>query len=269
MVKIDAALIDEFLQKSIIRVSANTGLVQPLAEWFLNEFLSEPDDYKNQWTFEHNRTGDPDTGYFVKDGRVGLDGTLSDRKMVFHYRALSIEAKLRARGVYCSRHSHGLDLCSNLRQSCLETLRLFLTELDKVLPGYRFEENFLDPRVADEHVLRLVAYVETRDDDGTVIGQHHWDRCGLTLALGESAKGLRGGIERPYEPVTSLPNLPLIFASKKLEKMTAGQVKAWEHEVVHPGGRVSAEVIRWAVVFFANPYGVEFDEAKETMHRAY
>lgn len=219
-------------------------LVSPVIEGWQG-FYNEPIEYKNLFTVDFEKTGDPDDGYVSRDGRLRDDGVYDDRKQIFHYRPRLIK-ELRARAIRDqplpdAKYNQWLLLhCSRLYFECIATLSLYARAMDTACPGFSFYDLASARRTNGIHALRLLAY-----DEESARGKGHIDKSFLTIHIAESHPGLRMGDER------ACPGEALLFFGKKAETLTSSQVKALGHEVTdeRPVGDTSS---RWSMVFFGH-----------------
>lgn len=257
--------IREFLEKSwthLVAPPETSRLIDEAVRWFLNEFLPEPDAYKDQWTFPH-KSRPKERGWVVQDGERAVDeyGQLgqSDQKVYLHFYR-DLPDKLRGRGVDFSRHQKWLETCEQIYRLCSSLVQEFALALEKNVPDCQIAKLLGPQSSGEDNVLRLLTYRAARADNNQVIGQQHRDKSALALDLWESGPGLAGGLtakEKSFTPLASEPNQPMIHAGVKLEQLTQGRIKGLWHRVVHSGERYHQQAIRVAVIFFAHPDGVK------------
>jgi len=94
-------------------------LIDECLEGFFS-FLSEPQDFKNQWIFDHKVPNDPDTGYIKREGGPVDDG-LNDIKEAFHFRTDLLD-KLEDRNVNFDNYTGFLMNCAYLFQECMNLI---------------------------------------------------------------------------------------------------------------------------------------------------
>ncbi len=133
------------------------------------------------------------------------------------------------------------------------------------LPAYR-ERIFAGDQLIDG-TLRFLCYLSGAD--GTHHAQAHYDKGFSTLALGDSAPGLRIGCdsEHPLFPVQHRNSAAVFMPGWMLFQVSDGQIKPAWHDVRPPTGQshVSRSCARWSIVFFVNDPEGQFS-AWDTVH---
>ena len=101
---------------------------------------------------------------------------------------------------------------------------------------------------------------------GNFLAKAHYDRGGCTLALAESAPGLRiGKNQETLREVEHKENSALFMPAWNLRKVTSDEFgPAWHDVVQRSGDTLNAETARWAIVFFADPMGMDEISVEET-----
>lgn len=259
------AAVKEFLENSRTHIQAPSetqGLAERSIDGFINRFLLEPAEYQALWDFGQGRKKE-ETGFCPERGELGQDAYdrphRRDRKDNFHFHDYLLK-NLSERGVDYSRYQDWLADCSHLLRICRELAQNFAQEFDQAFPAFNLTKSLCLEATVNNSILRLLAYREARADQSNVINDAHWDIAIATIAIRESGPGLVGGINTPddqLQPISSLPNQPLLFAGRGTEQMTGGKIPALRHRVVHPGGRLNERTIRTAVVAFINKAGLK------------
>lgn len=192
----------------------------------LHRFLAEPQEYKNQWTFDHKKPGDPDTGY------VWREGGEYDKKQFFHYRP-DLVAKLTdriSRKFKFNHHAEWLQDCELLFRRAEQQVGFIAGILTHhtAFAGHTLPE--LLRAAKDDHVLRLLAY--DRVDDGGLMAKPHADRDFLTLHLADTFPGLVGIVRNKEVLLETRATRAIIFPGSKMAKLTEGKVPALIHKVI-------------------------------------
>jgi isopenicillin N synthase-like dioxygenase len=213
-----------------------------IAGW--NEFLSTPDTRKQEWTISTKDVEGVDNGY------VSKNGGMFDFKEYFHYRP-HLPALLDQQGVNPDPHRQWLVHCDVLFRTCRKLAGLVAEELNKIMPGHRFESMMEHPFAECHHVLRLLSYTEP-PIRGKQLAKFHVDRNFLTLHVWENVPGLGvtqlDGIQFDY---AATDGSILTFPSAKAQILTEGVIPGRPHGVV---GREEGDVLkkRQSIVFFAH-----------------
>jgi isopenicillin N synthase-like dioxygenase len=131
------------------------------------------------------------------------------------------------------------------------TMWQVLTAFDEKFPG--FSAQFKAP--GSYGLLRFLKYDRLKPGDFLAVG--HYDRGGCTLALAESAPGLRIGFnDTDLAPVHRDRDQALFMPALFFENLTGGMVKpAWHDVIQRSADTVNDEIARWAIVFFIDPAG--------------
>jgi len=214
-----------------------------------DQFLTEPQERKDQFTIDAEGMGDPDDGYIHRTGALRADGVYDDRKEFFHYRH-RLTPRLARKGVPLDPHrawiNHSLD---KLHLQCASASRMIATALDHRLTGYCFAERVAAAPASSMSVLRLISYDLCGVRTTLLIGKRHVDKCFLTLHIADERPGLILGQEtRPYRANT---NTALVFFGDKAGRLTDDRLTPLSHEVVNTSE--STDIIsRWSIVYFCH-----------------
>jgi hypothetical protein len=192
---------------------------------------------------------DPDIGFVWRRGEKNdADGTEYDVKLFFHYRPV-LEVLLKQRGVVLDATAkHFLELTRTTYHRAYDAGRAIAAQHPN------------DPELAqlyddsEEHVLRILAYLEERDDNSGLIAAPHKDRGLFTFVLGTSHTGLEfaNSFDGEYTPATCKDGKMIVFPGAKWETRYPN-ISAHPHQVRnHNLESFSQEIIRWSMVFFAH-----------------
>lgn len=120
--------------------------------------------------------------------------------------------------------------------------------LNTAHPG--LSEFFLPPDREPLILLRLLAY--ERMEPGDFLAKGHYDRGACTLAIAESAPGLRiGKAPEDLKEVTREPGTVLFFPGLILQESTGPELAPSWHDVIQKEEHVlNDKTARWAIVGF-------------------
>lgn len=117
--------------------------------------------------------------------------------------------------------------------------------------------------------LRIIKY--DRGQPGEFLAKGHYDRCTFSLAIAESAPGLRIGTNpEALHEVEHTNGQALLFPSLFLEDKTGGEFRASWHDVIQKSeDAYRPDASRWSIVFFcvpnsASPYFKSTTRTKRT-----
>lgn len=225
-------------------------------------FLSLPEEEKNALRFKRETDKVSDVGYVRTAGEKGEDDGKRDFKEYFHYHPDAKE-RFHEEASREPRLAAFLTAADRLFQDAEDTLQAVIRELDREYPGLYGE--FCPPHAPLERILRFLKY-DNRGGEGDFLARGHYDRGGCTLAIAESAPGLRiGKDDATLTPVVHKDGTAIFFAAPQLADLTGQSIRAAWHDVVQASGdTVSKDAARWAVVYFVNAPGHAFPSSKET-----
>lgn len=137
-----------------------------------------------------------------------------------------------------------------------------ISTLDPEFPG--LYDAFFPAEWPGERILRFLKY--DNRGEGEFLARGHYDRGGCTLAIAESAPGLRiGKDDATLTPVVHQDSTALFFPALHFAELTERRVPAAWHDVVQAEGQsVSGDAARWAVVYFMNAPGLPVPTGEET-----
>jgi isopenicillin N synthase-like dioxygenase len=214
------------------------------ADTFL-EFLTLPDVIKNSFSmkggFEHNY------GVIGYKDRRQEEG--SDKKEFFHYHPSldtyfesnpdkdmpEVEAFLKA--------ARAIDAAA--ARVLKETLTMLEPEFPNIVSEYF-------PGTHRRTILRFLKYDVA--GKGKHLAKGHYDSGGCTLALAESAPGLRiGTYEEDLQPVVHADKTALFMPGLRFYTQTDQRFHPAWHDVVQASeDTLNESTARWAIVFFAD-----------------
>ena len=208
-------------------------------------FLTLPDSVKQSFSLkagvEHN------FGIIGYKDRRQEEGR--DRKEFFHYHP-HLE-------LYFETHPHRalsevqefFKAAREVDRAAAGALRGVLEELSNEFP-HLIEEYF--PSGQRRTLLRFLKYDVA--GTGAHLAQGHYDSGGCTLALAESAPGLRlGTCAEDLQPVVHQDHTALFMPALRLHTVTDERFHPVWHDVVQASADTYSDTTaRWAIVFFAD-----------------
>ena len=217
------------------------------------EFLTLPQETKNELFFLRNPE-DPrgsDVGYMRTQGEKDEEYGNYDYKEFFHYHpefqeqfaeAILWEPKLKAL----------TDAAHTIFEHAEASVRSVLTELDTTFPGVY--ASFVAPERPLDRALRFLKY--DAQGKGKFLARAHYDRGGCTLALAESAPGLRIGTnDANLTEVVHTDGTALFMPGFHFPDLTGGKIPAAWHDVIQASeDTLSPDAARWAIVYFVHAY---------------
>ena len=222
-----------------------------MAGW--HEFLREPEQYKQQWTFAPATNGSKEDGYFLRDGTPrGKSAVRDDFKEILHFRE-HLPLLLRQRGVSSSTSYHEwLANMEELRVQCARTAHAIAVGLDR-LHGFNFAEQLR--QAEDISFIRLISYdlFRSRNAGRTIIGKGHTDGGYLTLHIWDEYPGLFIGMGQDRMLYRGMPNTALAFCGDQAERATAEVCKTLYHQVSDECTLMPQDAAtRDAIIYFAD-----------------
>ena len=254
----DAFPSSELIQKSLkeqfciqVPFGLSSMKIQEAVTAFL-AFLNEPDTIKTRISFSiapKHRRGD--VGYVRRDAQ---NHVYDDSKEFFHYHPAITE-----------RHPDlvtGEDAFSDFLKkadviwnAAYETVWRLLSELEDRFPGIRGK--VFDTK--DVHLMiRFLKY--EWQNSGTYLAKPHFDAGSFTLAIAESAPGLRiGSNPKDLRPITHEKDKAIFMLSSNFRTMMdSGEFSAGWHDVIQTNeSQIGQAYARWAVVAFVEAHGAE------------
>ena len=251
-------ILDELDQQSYCTVSfpLSTAYLQDVADSFLR-FLEG--DEKERFAAIHL---DPDNrgtsvGYVIKQREFGD----LDNKEYFHYNEFLEE-------LFAEELASCGELAKEFIAKARKVYRIAKGKLEEIVgilerehPGV--QERFFPPGKKPFLYLRFLKYKSNTD---RFLAKAHFDRGTCTLALAESAPGLRiGRGPESLQKVDHQEYSALFFPSATFPEEVSGNFHpAWHDVKQREGVQYSEEVTRWAIVLVADMQdtrNISFEEA--------
>jgi len=220
------------------------------------EFLTLPDDIKNQFQSNIVREDEESfVGYIKREKAKQVDTATSkvfyDQKEYFHYNR------------YAEKHFKDLILGGDKRvKTFFDSARTIyehaevvaihiIEELNTEFP--ELKEKFMPDGVEPHFYLRFLKYYTS--GKGSFLAKGHYDQGGYTLALAESAPGLRiGKNEENLQEVVHRDGRAVFMPGFQLRFFTSEEfTPAWHDVIQKDEDTHDKETARWAVVFFVDP----------------
>ena len=224
------------------------------------EYLSLPQDYKDAMLGKRPTDVVSDMGYIRTKGEKDVIGK-KDFKEYFHYHP-DAEEKWQQEATSEPRVRAFFDAAAEVYMHADTTGKEVLRTLDAEFPGL-YDAFFPSDRPM-ERILRFLKYDNEREGD--FLARGHYDRGGATLALAESAPGLRiGKDEASLSPIVHQDRTAIFFPALHFNTLSGGRIPPAWHDVVQASKDVvSADAARWAVVYFMNAPALPFPTSEET-----
>jgi isopenicillin N synthase-like dioxygenase len=212
-------------------------------------FLALPLPEKEQVYYNMDLGDDrgADIGY---QRRLRSEGKIDNREF-FHYHPIA-EEKFSA-----ASHQHPelrelLDAARRIYNESKQTMSDVLRAFDASYPG--LHARFFPEHTEPNFCVRFLKY--DMATPGEFLAKGHYDRGGCTLALAESAPGLRIGIDDLHlRDVIHDEGKALFMPGLSFPEFTNGDIPPTWHDVVQKGeDAYSPDIARWAIVFFADTY---------------
>lgn len=210
------------------------------------DFCQEPDSYTGQIAYEHeNGKRGSQVGHVIKGGEG------QDRKRYLHYRD-GLPDWLMASGVEITPQlDRFLEAAEAIHERACSTMRENMVELDGKYPGL---VGMHFPEHGDrDFYTRFLVYHPTKTGQ---LARAHYDLSTMTLAMAESAPGLRlGGDSYNLQPVQHREGEGKLFLGGGWRNVypDSDLPLGWHDVIQADQETVNEDVVRWAVVMFANP----------------
>lgn len=188
-----------------------------------------------------------DIGYQIRRRDQGK----IDNREFFHYHPIA-ETELAEHARTYPEVRALLDDMRIIYDTGKQTLHEVITAFDERYPG--LHARFFPEGKEPNFCVRFLKY--DRATPGEFLAKGHYDRGGCTLALAESAPGLRIGIDDLHlQEVVHDEGKALFMPALNAPDFTNGEIRPTWHDVVQKSEDVyNAEIARWAIVFFADTY---------------
>ncbi len=228
-----------------IPLSLDHSKLQEAAESFLS-FLSLPLEIKRSFNLQSN-LGEKFTtlGYMRRTKENSVDN-----KELFHYNTCLQKAYINNPNNNLPEVKKFLALVEEIDQAAAKTLRdilgILTTRYPKILTEYPPD------KISERTVLRFLKY--DVEGAGNFLAHGHYDAGGCTLALGESAPGLRlGKTEKDLKQTQHQEKTALFMPALYFKDITDDLFHPVWHDVVQLSqDTFSSTIARWSIVFFAN-----------------
>lgn len=234
---------------SEVPLSVSPNHIQKAVNSFF-AFLALPQADKNRFAFDvkfDERDRGMDLGYRLRTSSSG-DGY--DDKEFFHYNHYARD-RFSSQAVIPPALNTFLLQAEEVYTSTLHAMRSVIRVLDTEFTGL-YEKTF-PSNVEPTCVLRFLKYNQA--GEGQFLAKGHYDRSMCTIAIAESAPGLRFGTDSDHvREVVHRAGIGLFFPGMQMAYYTSQDFPPAWHDVVQKGGQSYApQVARWAVVFFCSP----------------
>ncbi len=225
-------------------------------------FIALPDSEKSKFAIDIKQD-ERDRGTDLGWRRRSVDSGFGyDNKEFFHYnsQARDLFAQLAAQTPVAQALIASLD---PVYEVAFDAMKDMVRSLDGCYPG--LYDKFFPESGQPSHVIRLLKYDRTRD--GEFLAKGHYDRGSCTIAIAESAPGLRIGLDDQHlTEVIHRPSQGLFFPGISLGNYTKQELLPSWHDVVQKGDAAySDDTSRWAIVFFCSPNDPNYFD-RETVH---
>ncbi len=216
-------------------------------------FLALPSEVKES-AYLHVPLSDErgaDVGYQRRMRKgTGMQGAPDNREF-FHYHPVAEEHFREIADTHAELRGL-LDAARHIHQNAKQAVSEILQTLDQAHPG--LHARFFIPGEEPNFHLRLLKYDRMHAGEFLAIG--HYDRGGCTLALAESAPGLRIGIDDQHlQEVDHADGQAIFMPALNFPLFTDGAFRPAWHDVVQKSEDVySEDIARWAIVFFVDTY---------------
>ena len=258
------ALVAELAEKTYAEVPFNLSRAKLItaAERFF-DYLSLPQEEKEALHFYDRPENRQGIGYVRKAGEEDEVGR-TDFKEYFHYHP-KLLTEFEGNDVLKRPETIAyLEAAEEVHKEALKTSKNIFRIISVEFPDlYR---RFF-PRT-EEYVeyaaLRFLKYEPS--GEGNFLARAHYDRGCATLALAESAPGLRiGKDETTLKEVEHKDNVALFMPAYQLPEVTDMRFRPSWHDVVQSSKDVYRKnAARWAIVFFADLEGTHVPTKEES-----
>ncbi|MYB34060.1 MAG: hypothetical protein F4X92_02825 [Gammaproteobacteria bacterium] len=233
--------------------------IEAAANGFLS-FLSLPAEIRQQLHFPATVPRASADGYTDK-----VDLEHKDSKQFFHWNPALME---RAPCQSLRQSEPVIEEFFQLAEHVYRKAEGILAEVyTQYLPQY-YPQIFHEGRLIDG-ILRFLCYAPNSAEKISAKG--HFDKGFSTLALGDSAQGLRIGpcARHPLKEVEYQDRQAIFMPAWMLFRSSDGQIRPAWHEVVSVQKPVNAICARWSIVFFINDPKMQYttwDDVHTPLH---
>lgn len=174
-----------------------------------------------------------------------------DNREFFHYHPDAETHFVDARERLAPLHQLLVEM-KRIHTEATSAMNDILAAFDTQFPG--IHGLFFPTNRVPNFTLRFLKY--DCGKPGEFLATGHYDRGGCTLALAESAPGLRIGIDDVHlQDVVHDEGRALFMPALNFPLFTNGTIRPAWHDVVQKGeDTYSTDIARWAIVFFADTY---------------
>lgn len=225
----------------------NTRLQSIIDTFFA--FMALPEETKARFSYRliPDDRG-TEVGYWTRSRTTGS----LDNRGYFHYNDYGDE-RFRRDGQDCPELITFMDAVRPLYLEGKEAMKATIKSFDGEFPGL-YNAIFPDDR-EPLLLLRLLAY--ERMEPGDFLAKGHYDRGTCTIAIAESAPGLRiGTTPEDLKLVEHQSDKALFFPGLTMQDYTSPEfIPSW-HDVIQQEEHILNEkTARWAIVLFAGAWG--------------
>ena len=223
------------------------------------DFLTLPDSVKNQFYFKV----DPDSprthvGYIRRHDTMGS----ADNKEFFHYHAAAPERFKELAAIEEPKVKAFFTAADKVFQAGVHAMNDLLVILEDGIPG--IHKRIIPEGEHPAFYLRFLKY--DAKGEGEFLARGHYDSGGMTLALAESAPGLRiGKNDKDLVEVEHERNHVIFMPAFRFRDLSDNSdfTPTW-HDVVQRGeDTYDTDTARWAIVLFADSSHVNRESSEE------
>lgn len=260
-----ASLVSELSEKYYAEIpcSLSRAKLEEAAERFF-DYLTLSQEEKDALHFYDRPENRQGIGYVRKAGEEDEVGR-TDFKEYFHYHPKLLKQFEGSPLLQNPKTVAYLTAAEKVHAEAFRLSKKIFKIISVEFPG--FYERFF-PRTqqyVEYAALRFLKYEPSRE--GNFLARAHYDRGCTTLALAESAPGLRiGKDETTLTPVEHKDGIALFMPAYQLPEITDMRFRPAWHDVVQASENVYREnAARWAIVYFSDAEGATVP-TKEQAH---
>lgn len=238
---------EEIRERAYIQVTLflEANKLKEAAESYL-AFLTLPFETKQSFKIQSNLGGKPTSlGYIRRTKKSSVDN-----KEFFHYNPLAEKSFTENPNYLLSEVSSFLTMARLVNQAATTTLKNILSIISEKYPEVSKEYSLNS--LSERTILRFLKY--DVEGAGNFLAHGHYDAGGCTLALAESAPGLRlGRTDKDLVQVKHEPGAAIFMPALYFHTVTDHLFHPVWHDVVQLSeDTLSDSVARWSIVFFAD-----------------
>lgn len=171
----------------------------------------------------------------------------AEEKMYFHYHPEVDELFAREIESAGERAQTFLTHARHVWDTTIDIAKDAVAEFETEWPGTKMR--FFPPDKTPHLVIRFLAY--HAKGEGNFLARAHYDRGTFTIALGESAPGLRIGTPENLKEVEHQEGHVVIMPGTNFSMDVAKEIEpAWHDVVQRSEAQLNRDTARWAVVGF-------------------